>query len=441
MAIRAGLGAEELGQLLADRGRLGLAVAPLKVRQDAFEGVRTLDDVAAVVEIAEVDVFPAGAVEHHLLVFGAEFVEGFFQAEAVMLGQRTEHLEVIDVAPVPAADRALGQGQLAVDHPARVEELLHAEAVAGRTGAGRVVEGEQLGFQLADRVAADRAGEARREDDLLDILVLVHRCYQGDTVGQGQGGLERLGQALLEVRANLEAVHHHIDAVLLLLIQLRHFVEFVELAVDPGADEALRAHLVEHRQVLALALADHRRQQHQLAAFRQGQDLVDHLADGLRLQRDVVVRAARGTDAGIKQAQVVVDLGDRTHGGAWVVGSGLLFDGNRRRQPFDGVHVRLLHHRQELPGVGREGFHVAPLAFRIERVESQGRLAGTGKTGDHDQFVAWQCEVDVLQVVGTRPTNQDLIHSGLAWRAKPLIIRLAASARQSGAPVPRGADW
>ncbi|CRO10351.1 hypothetical protein PAERUG_P35_London_26_VIM_2_05_12_05664 [Pseudomonas aeruginosa] len=352
VAIRAGLGAEELGQLLADRGRLGLAVAPLKVRQDAFEGVRALDDVAAVVEIAEVDVFPAGAVEHHLLVFGAEFVEGVFQAEAVMLGQRTEHLEVIDVAPVPAADRALGQGQLAVDHPARVEELLHAEAVAGRTGAGRVVEGEQLGFQLADRVAADRAGEARREDDLLDILVLVHRCYQGDTVGQGQGGLERLGQALLEVRANLEAVHHHIDAVLLLLIQLRHFVEFVELAVDPGADEALRAHLVEHRQVLALALADHRRQQHQLAAFRQGQDLVDHLADGLRLQRDVVVRAARGTDAGIKQAQVVVDLGDRTHGGAWVVGSGLLFDGNRRRQPFDGVHVRLLHHRQELPGVG-----------------------------------------------------------------------------------------
>lgn len=103
-------------------------------------------------------------------------------------------------------------------------------------------------------MAADRAGEARREDDLLDILVLVlvHRCYQGDTVGQGQGGLERLGQALLEVRANLEAVHHHIDAVLLLLIQLRHFVEFVELAVDPGADEALRAHLVEHRQVLAL---------------------------------------------------------------------------------------------------------------------------------------------------------------------------------------------
>ena len=76
VAIRAGLGAEELGQLLADRGRLGLAVAPLKVRQDAFEGVRALDDVAAVVEIAEVDVFPAGAVEHHLLVFGAEFVEG-----------------------------------------------------------------------------------------------------------------------------------------------------------------------------------------------------------------------------------------------------------------------------------------------------------------------------------------------------------------------------
>ncbi|KAF1065940.1 MAG: hypothetical protein GAK45_02062 [Pseudomonas citronellolis] len=70
MAIRARLGAEELRQLLADGIRLGLAIAPLEVRQDALEGVGALDDIAAVVEVAEVDVLATGAAEHYLLMLG-----------------------------------------------------------------------------------------------------------------------------------------------------------------------------------------------------------------------------------------------------------------------------------------------------------------------------------------------------------------------------------
>ncbi len=177
-----------------------------------------------------------------------------------MRGQRAEHLEVVDIAPVPAADRALGQGQFAVDQAFGVEELLGAQAVAGRAGAGRVVEREQLGFQLADRVAADRAGEARRKDHLLGVVVIFHGRDQGDAIGQLEGGLEGFGQALLQVAADLETVHHDIDGVLLLLVQFRQLVELVQLAVDPRADEALGAQFIEHRQVLALALADHRGQ-------------------------------------------------------------------------------------------------------------------------------------------------------------------------------------
>jgi len=82
--------------------------------------------------------------------------------------------------------------------------------------------------------------------------------------------------------------------------------------------------------VLALAVRHHRRQQHQAAAFRQGQHLVDHLADGLGLQRGAVLRAARGADAGEQQAQVVVDLGNGADGGARVVGGGFLLDGDGR---------------------------------------------------------------------------------------------------------------
>ncbi|MNY05432.1 hypothetical protein D3C86_1381550 [compost metagenome] len=226
--------------------------------------------------------------------------------------------------------------------------------------------------------------------------------------------------------------------MLLLLVELGQFVQLVQLAVDPRTDEALRAQLLEHRQVLALALADHRGEQHQLAAFRQGQHLVDHLADRLRLQRHVVVRAARGADAGVEQAQVVVDLGDRAHGGARVVRGGLLLDGDRRRQPLDGVDVGLLHHRQELAGVGGQRFHVAALALGVQGVEGQRRLARAGQAGDHDQLVARQGQVDVLQVVGAGTPDHNLVHKQRPRMAggKPASIRPLAATRQSVTAVP-----
>jgi len=225
-------------------------------------------------------------------------------------------------------------------------------------------------------------------------------------------------QTLLQVASNREAVHRDIDGVLLLFVQLGQFVQLVEAAVDAGANEALGPELVEHGQVLALSLANDGCQQHQLAPFWQRQDLVDHLTDGLRFQRRVMVRAAWCADPRVEQAQVIVDLGDGADGGARVVRCRLLFDRNGRRKPFDGVHVGLFHHRKELSGVGRERFDVAALAFGIERVERQRRLAGAGEAGDDDQLVAWQGEVDVLQVVGASPTNQNLVQNSLAWRAE-----------------------
>ncbi|MNS47499.1 hypothetical protein D3C72_800330 [compost metagenome] len=201
-------------------------------------------------------------------------------------------------------------------------------------------------------MAADRAGEARGENHLFARLV-VHRCDQGNAIRQFQRGLERFGQTLLQIGANLEAVDDHIDRVLFLFIQFWQFIEFADAAVDPGANETLGAQLFENRKVFTFTLANHRRQQHQFAAFRLRQHQVDHLADGLRLQWNIVIRAARNADACIQQAQVVVDFGDGADGRTRVVRGRLLFDGDRRRQAFDGVDVGLFHHRQELPGVGR----------------------------------------------------------------------------------------
>ena len=57
-------------------------------------------------------------------------------------------------------------------------------------------------------------------------------------------------------------------------------------------------------------------------------------------------------DAGVQQAQVVVDLGDRADGGPRVAAGRLLVDRDGGRQPLDDVDVGLVHLPEELPGVG-----------------------------------------------------------------------------------------
>jgi hypothetical protein len=145
-----------------------------------------------------------------------------------------------------------------------------------------------------------------------------------------------------------------LDGVLAAQVELRHSVDLGDLAVDAHPHEALAAQLLEHLHVLALAVLDHRRQQRERVPSGSLQHLVDHLAHGLGGKIHAVVRAARDAGARVQQAQVVVDLRDRADGRARVVRRRLLLDRDRRRQPLDGVHVRLLHHRQELPRVGRQ---------------------------------------------------------------------------------------
>src|SRR6185312_8627781 len=88
--------------------------------------------------------------------------------EAVVAGERLNELKVVRVAPIPSSHRTARQRQIRMqDHALRVEELLGAEAIAGGAGARGVVEREELRLERRDAVAADRAGMAAREDQLL----------------------------------------------------------------------------------------------------------------------------------------------------------------------------------------------------------------------------------------------------------------------------------
>ena len=68
---------------------------------------------------------------------------------------------------------------------------------------------------------------------------------------------------------------------------------------------------------------------------------------------------------------------------------------------------RLVHAVEELPRVGREALDVAPLAFGVEDVEGEARLARAADPGDHRQRVERNVDVDVLQVVLFRADDVD----------------------------------
>ena len=187
-----------------------------------------------------------------------------------------------------------------------------------------------------------------------------------------------------------------------------HVADFVERAVDLHALVALAQELGEFLFVFALAAAHDRRQHIDARAFRQRQHAVDHLRDGLAFDRQAGGGRIGHADARPQQAHVVVDLGDGADGRTRILRRGFLFDRNRRRQSVDLVDVRLLHHLEELPRVGRERLHIAALAFGIDRVEGERGFARARQAGEHDQLVARNGDVDVLEIVLARAADGDL---------------------------------
>ena len=267
---------------------------------------------------------------------------------------------------------------------------------------------------------------AERERLGLRLALPRHDLDLGDTVGEAERRLERVGEAPLDAFLQHETVDDDLDLVVLVLreplVALQELVDVDRLAVDAGPHVALAGQVFEQRVVLALAAAHDGRQHLEPQAVVHVEDAVDDLLRGLALQPRAVVRAVLDADAGVEQAEVVVDLGDRADGGPRVAARRLLVDRDRRRQPLDDVDVGLVHLPEELAGVGAERLDVAALALGVDRVEGEARLAGAGQAREDDELVARQLDVDVPEVVLASAADDDLRfvvdeHSAWWWRA------------------------
>jgi len=148
-----------------------------------------------------------------------------------------------------------------------------------------------------------------------------------------------------------------------------------------------------------------------------------------RLAHDLApaLAAERAADAREQQPHVIVDFGRRANRRARVAHAVLLPDGYRRRDPVDAIDVRLLHPLEKLPRVRRQRLDVAPLAFRVNRVEGQRRLPGAAHAGDDHELPDGNRDVDILQVVRARAAYDKVggfrrggLHSPVSWRmSKP----------------------
>ncbi len=418
----AALGARHLAHvaldLLALGVALGLGVPALQVGDDALElGVVA---AAAAVAVLVLHLHPAGdAVEQQLLLGLGQLLPGHVVGDVVVGADRFEQAgEVLRAPAAPRRDGPFADGERRVgDDELGIDLEPGAETVAVLARAVGRVEREVAGSQLLVGATALGAGQVLAEGERLGLGLVApgDDVDLGDAVREAQRGLERIGQATVDALPLDEPVDDDLDGVLLVAGQLDLVGELVELSVDPGPGEALGGEVGEERVVGALAAPHHRCQHLEAGALGQQQDAVDDLLGRLAGDGRAVDRAVRDADAGVEQAEVVVDLGDGADGRAGVARGALLVDGDGRRQPFDEVDVGLVHLAEELAGVGRERLDVAALALGVDGVERQGGLSGARETREHDELVAWELERDVAQVVLSGPADGD----GVGHGAKP----------------------
>jgi hypothetical protein len=240
-------------------------------------------------------------------------------------------------------------------------------------------------------------------------LVVSHDLH--NSIGRLQRRLDRVVETAPIGRADHEPVHHDRDVVVLPAIERRDLAQVVGLAVHPHPHEATLADVLEQLAEFALAAAHHRRQHLDPGLIRPAENGLGDLRRALPGDRGAVVRAMRHPGPGPEEPQIVVDLGDGADGGARILAGGLLLDRDGGREPLDRVHVRLFHQAEELTGVGRQRFDVAPLSLGVDRVEGERRLPRSGEAGDDGEPVSGDGDGDVLEVVLAGAAHHQVILS------------------------------
>ncbi|MNO30569.1 hypothetical protein D3C76_205090 [compost metagenome] len=194
------------------------------------------------------------------------------------------------------------------------------------------------------------------------------------------------------------------------LVLLQHDIlsDFTQFTIHTHTDKALLRDIGKQALVFPFAAGDHRRQNLQPGFLGILHNPVYHLLNRLGSDFDAMIRAMRMPNPGKQQPQIVIDFCYRAHGRTRVAACCLLVDGYCRGQPVNGVDIRLLHLPEELPCIGRQGFHITALSLSVDRIERQRRFAGAAKSRQHDEAVTRNRYVNVLEIVCSRTFDYNI---------------------------------
>ena len=196
--------------------------------------------------------------------------------------------------------------------------------------------------------------------------------------------------------------------------QLDFVLEFAHDTVDARVDVAPSSHLLELFAVGPFAPTHHGGQDLHPASFGEFEYAFGHLAHGLGRDGQIAARAMGLACPGEEEPQVIRDLGGCAHRASRAAADTALLDGKGWRDSFNGFHLGLFELIEKLPSVGGKGFHVAPLAFGVERVESQAGFPGARRAGEYDELIPGDPHVHPTQVVGSCSAHHDFVMSGCA---------------------------
>ena len=277
------------------------------------------------------------------------------------------------------------------DQQVRVRTALKAEALASGAPAERAVERIIVRVQrLVTRPALVARQVLRKllDGPLRFVFFEIDKRDQHHAFTETERLFHGFGDAGSRTGAHDVPIDDNFDAVLAFVVDCGRLVEVERTTIDAHSCEPRPADFIEQRLVLFLPLTLDWGHDVDLRPFWHRENSLDDFVASLRANRDATLRAISLAEPRVKDAQIVVNFGDRTDGRTRAFARRFLFDANRRRQSRNLFDARLLNLAEKLSRVTRQRFDVTTLPLRINRVECQRTFARTRRPAEYGHLVS-----------------------------------------------------
>jgi hypothetical protein len=138
---------------------------------------------------------------------------------------------------------------------------------------------------------------------------------------------------------------------------------------------------------------------HEPKSRGKGYQFLDDTLRGITVNFTATAVAEDVPNPGVEEPEVVGGFGGSSDGRSTRAVPGLACHGDRGGDPVDVLRIGLLQTLEELSGVGGETLDIAPLTFRVERIERETAFPAAAQSAEDDELPVWDVEIDSLKIM------------------------------------------